>query len=40
MTVGSAVMAGIIYALTEVFALSGTGHWEGLGAGGKGDSRG
>ena len=26
MTVGNAIMAGIIYALTEVFALSGTGH--------------
>lgn len=26
MTIGNAIMAGIIYALTEVFALSGTGH--------------
>lgn len=26
MTVGNAIMAGIIYALTEVFALSGAGH--------------
>lgn len=26
MTVGNAVMAGIIYALTEVFGLSGSGH--------------
>ncbi len=26
MTAGNAIMAGIIYALTEVFALSGTGH--------------
>ena len=26
MTVGSAIMAGFIYALTEVFALSGSGH--------------
>ena len=26
MTVGDSITAGIIYALTEVFALSGTGH--------------
>lgn len=26
MTIGSAIMAGIIYALAEVFALSGSGH--------------